>query len=537
MKIRGRCEHPLAAVRRATRRRAAGEDEQGFTLIELLVVVVVLPIVIGGIAAALLSVFGLQTQTMNRIGDSNDELVSATNFSRDVQSAAQLTTQSTPGCGASSQTQLLGIEWGPNSTAPGGYQTVVSYVTASTVNSLGKTVYSLVRQQCDSGTSTSPNTDITVSSDLGSSPSLHIYGQASLVNGVTTFPNVTSQFSAMSYTYAGTNGAALSTLGTLTLNSTTSGTSGTGTIVSSGGTGTVAWTGVSGNTLTGSTYSRPGTDTVASGAAVVLAWHSTQGVTKVELDVTEPGSNFIYSLVGLPSAGVSQGTPQSATPVTTGNDCNFANSGTGTYASQLCFVDFTGFNNTVYSASNPNQCQEMSGQVENSPYSISFCISVTPNTYSPANTPYQIAPTAWPIPTYGVNAGFNSEAFLGNNGFYTGIPGNPALYQKVNWSNTNCGGAGTPTHNGTSCSEQQMTVVHISDFQVFDAAGQPATGWTLVTGYAESTDTGEWMVFQNNSGINWSVLYNAGLPAILFGNSRFDTNDPSNYFGFMQYTG
>ncbi len=443
MKDRGRREHPLAAVRRAAQRRAAGQDEQGFTLIELLVVVVVLPIVIGGIAAALLSVFGLQTQTMNRIGDSNDELVSATNFSRDVQSAAQLTTQSTPGCGASSQTQLLGIQWGTNSTASGGYQTVVSYVTASTVNALGKTVYSLVRQQCDTGTSTSPDTQLTVSSDLGGSPSLHIYGQSSLVNGVTTFPDVTSEFST---------------------------------------------------------------------------WHSAQGVTKVELDVTEPGSSFAYSLVGLPTAGVSQGTTTATTTPTTGNDCNFANSGTGTYANQLCFVDFTGFNNTVYSASNPNQCQEMSGQVENSPYSISFCISVTPNTYSPANTSYQIEPTAWPIPTYGVSAGFNSEAFLGNNGFYTGIPGNPALYQKVNWTNTNCNGAGTPTHNGTSCSEQQMTVVHISNFQVFDSAGQPATGWTLVTGDAESTDTGEWMVFQNNSSINWSVLYNNGA-SDPFGNS------------------
>ena len=34
--------------------------------------------------------------------------------------------------------------------------------------------------------------------------------------------------------------------------------------------------------------------------------------------------------------------------------------------------------------------------------------------------------TAVPLPTYACPPG--SEAFLGNNGFYTGVPGNPALY-------------------------------------------------------------------------------------------------------------
>jgi hypothetical protein len=72
-------------------------------------------------------------------------------------------------------------------------------------------------------------------------------------------------------TFNGTNGTALSALGTLPVASVANvPTSGTGTIVSSGGTGTVTWTGVSGSTLTGCTYSRTGTDTVASGAAVVL---------------------------------------------------------------------------------------------------------------------------------------------------------------------------------------------------------------------------------------------------------------------------
>ena len=58
-----------------------------------------------------------------------------------------------------------------------------------------------------------------------------------------------------------------------------------------------------------------------------------------------------------------------------------------------------------------------------------------------------------------------------------GIPGNPALYQTAN------GG---------------YTVVTFTNIQVTNAVGEPATGWTLVTGDAESTDTNEWMNFTTN---------------------------------------
>ena len=77
--------------------------------------------------------------------------------------------------------------------------------------------------------------------------------------------------------------------------------------------------------------------------------------------------------------------------------------------------------------------------------------------------------------------------------------------------------------------------MNFTAIQVLNAAGQPATGWTLVTGDAESTDTNEWMIFQNNSGVNWSVLDNNGL-SDPYGNSCYDTNDLPNNVGFMQYT-
>ena len=75
------------------------------------------------------------------------------------------------------------------------------------------------------------------------------------------------------------------------------------------------------------------------------------------------------------------------------------------------------------------------------------------------------------IPTYynpGAH-GYNSEAYLGNNGFYTGIAGDPALYQLPN--------------NGA------YTVVTFTNIEVTNAVGEAATGWTLVTGDAESTDS------------------------------------------------
>ena len=89
-----------------------------------MITVVILPIVIGGIAAALLSVFGLQNSVQNRIGDSNDQLVSASTFNKDVQSAQMIETTTTPACGVAGQTQVLGLEWGLDTS--GNYQTVVS---------------------------------------------------------------------------------------------------------------------------------------------------------------------------------------------------------------------------------------------------------------------------------------------------------------------------------------------------------------------------------------------------------------------------
>ena len=85
---------------------------------------------------------------------------------------------------------------------------------------------------------------------------------------------------------------------------------------------------------------------------------------------------------------------------------------------------------------------------------MTFCLSVSGGPVAPASIPTYTNP-----PT--------SEAFLGNNGFYTGIPGNPAFYQTT---------------------QHTTTTVTLTNIKVLDANGNPATGWGIVTGDAESTD-------------------------------------------------
>ena len=225
-------------------------------------------------------------------------------------------------------------------------------------------------------------------------------------------------------------------------------------------------------------------------------WTSAQGVTGVTFKVFAPGSQYTYSLVGLPGESTSQSSASNLTNPT-GPGCGFAASGSGTYANQLCFADFTGVTNPPLNST--GTCQTVTRPIANTPYTLNFCISVSRNNLAPAT-----------IPTYYSPQGDNSEAFLGNNGFYTGIPGDPALYQNSNG----------------------ITTVYLTNVKVLDAAGEPATGWTLVTGDAESTDTNEWMVFQSN--LSLTVLNNS--PGNPYGNACYDDQDSGNS-GFLEYTG
>ena len=109
----------------------------------------------------------------------------------------------------------------------------------------------------------------------------------------------------------------------------------------------------------------------------------------------------------------------------------------------------------------------------------------------------------------GTNAGYNGvaavpfptypEAFLGNNGFYTvSNTVDPALYQQ---------------NSGTG----KTTTVNVYNIQITNQADAPVTGWQLVTGDAETTDSGESMTWTSGNtsagaAAPFSLLWN--LPGI-----------------------
>lgn len=202
-------------------------------------------------------------------------------------------------------------------------------------------------------------------------------------------------------------------------------------------------------------------------------WVATQNISSVKFDITEPKTNYEYTLLAVPadSATVqSAGTPISSTTTTS---CGFATPNTGTYASTLCFVDFSALNNSqnmAVATSGVGCGLEMSAALPNS-YTLYFCIAISGSPLSAVG-----------FPTY-------SDAFLGNsiNGtpFYIGVPGDPALYQYQSGS---------------------LDTVTISNIIVNNPQGTPATGWAAVGSDAETTDPSESISFSSN--VDLSLLNN-----------------------------
>lgn len=212
----------------------------------------------------------------------------------------------------------------------------------------------------------------------------------------------------------------------------------------------------------------------ASATAASQAWTPTTGVTKVEFALDEPNSTessggYLYTLAAVPQASApvvsAGGSP--ITPATT-TGCGFASPGTGTYASTLCLVDFSALTGNNLIAAEQG-CLELAVPLPGGS-TFYFCIGITGTQVVPA-----------PLPTW-------QNAFLGNScagstscatgtPFYTGIPGDPALYQ---------------TGSGT-------TTITITQMTVENAQGVPATGWEVVSADAESTDAGESISWTSNT--------------------------------------
>jgi prepilin-type N-terminal cleavage/methylation domain-containing protein len=201
----------------------------------------------------------------------------------------------------------------------------------------------------------------------------------------------------------------------------------------------------------------------SSNTAAMSGWTPTAGVTSVTFPIIGNASQYQYNEVAVPGQSANSNQVSTITPPTT--TCGFATLDTGTYASSLCFVDFTKYN--AAQAAAPG-CQQITAGITNTPFTMSFCLSVSGGPVAPASIPTYTNP-----PT--------SEAFLGNNGFYTGIPGNPAFYQTV---------------------QHSTSTVTLTNIKVLDANGNPATGWGIVTGDAESTDKNESMTWTSDQVLN-----------------------------------
>jgi len=406
-------------------------SNDGFTLIELVIVIGVMPLVIGALAVGLLSVFSLQSSVSNRLTDSGDAQVVSVNFQNDVQSAALITTASSPvtapttpcqPAGASGY-QVLGLQLGNGN--------LISYTATATSN---PKVDNLFRNRCDSAGNVL--TSAVVAHDI---------------------PNPTMT-------------PAPPVLVTVTC-------------------------------TTGNPTCAVGPPP-ANTPAYASDWQSTVGITGVYFNTTAPGSTFKYRVVAVPAASASS--TQLATPIATSTGCGFATPGTGTYVAKLCFVDFTPWNTQTSDSSVgcTSPAIGMSASIANTPYTLSFCLSVSaqwnPGSGQSGPISGQTTPSAGcgvvdrtqnendisavPLPTYVCPP--TSEAFLGNNGFYTGVPGAPALY--------------TVQSNSTA-------IVSITHIQVLNS-NVAASNWSIVTGDAESTDTSENITWTSDQSL--SLLQN-----------------------------
>jgi len=108
-----------AARQRIRATRAAGRArDAGFTLLELLIVLGILPLVIGGIAVAMVASFQNEGAVTARLADSHDAQITSAYFVRDVQAASLISTSTTaPVCPTpTTRSQLLGLRWSSRGT-------------------------------------------------------------------------------------------------------------------------------------------------------------------------------------------------------------------------------------------------------------------------------------------------------------------------------------------------------------------------------------------------------------------------------------
>jgi prepilin-type N-terminal cleavage/methylation domain-containing protein len=232
---------------------------------------------------------------------------------------------------------------------------------------------------------------------------------------------------------------------------------------------------------------------------------STLGITSVRFDVVALGTkgNYSYSVSAEPLGA--DDTTSALGTTATGNSCGFALPGTGFYASQLCFFDFTKYflngavpNNTPITELVPGG------------YTLTADLTVT-------GTPVVAAAT---FPTY-------SAAFFGNYNaasqetFYSGVgcpASDPTTYQSggVTYGTTSCI---SPAIYQQGSANSQSNTVSLTNIKLTTATNGLVSGYEIVTADAETTDDNESIVWTSNLNFNQIPDTNDGSPTSYEGNA------------------
>lgn len=287
------------------RSRIPQTSEEGFTLLELLVVLVVIPVIIGGIASALIVSFNDENANSSRLSDSVNAQITQDYFVRDVQGASYITTLDnsntslysygpaspqicTPGAG----NLLVGL-YHPaegNGSAP----LDVSYWAEGSGSSV-----EIDRYSCALNTTSYVSTGAT-KTPIATPPPSTSFGK--VLENITATTEVTpSQFAtgaASGWTAVAAFTTANSFSGTtLTVGSTSGFTTGTVTVRTAFGLQSVSCSAVTSSTFTGCGILYG----VESGSPVTQS-----SVSGVQITVAEPASSYHYSLLGSPRSNSPQ---------------------------------------------------------------------------------------------------------------------------------------------------------------------------------------------------------------------------------------
>ena len=321
-------------------KRVGAPGEGGFTLIELLVVLVVIPLIIGGIAEALIVSFDNQSANSNRVSDSVNAQLTSDYLVRDVQGASYITTldNSSSGvyaanspqvCKPTSAGSLLVALFHPSYA--GAPALDIAYWRDGTGPSTEIDRYSCTLTGAPNFTS--PSTSAIKTAVATPPPGI---STGTPLETITTTTDITpSQFSgaaAFGWTPAAalaltdSNISPLSSASTIDVGSPlgfTTGTNASGvcapspTVTSasgcSGGVLTIATTeGMEQVECTGFTLTPPSFTGCSGGGAGAVVDNSpiTQSnMSGVQLGITQPASSYHYSLLGTPRPGSPESEP------------------------------------------------------------------------------------------------------------------------------------------------------------------------------------------------------------------------------------